>query len=74
MRGEGKEERSVKSMVDSIEGNLDDAIKLLKQMYNFGKNYHHVENPVVYALHNTWKEFEKRTSEEAMKNAQQSLF
>lgn len=39
---------------------LEKAIKLLRQMYDFGKKYHHVRNPIGYALYYTWKEFDKK--------------
>lgn len=39
---------------------LEEAIKLLRQMYNLCKNHHHVRNPMAFALYHTWKEFDKK--------------
>ena len=51
---------------------LEKAIKLLRQMYDFGKKYHHVRNPIGYALYHTWKEFDKKEYEK--KYEQEKLF
>lgn len=39
---------------------LEQAIKLLRQMYNFGKDYFHEKDPVAYALRHTYYEWLKR--------------